>query len=437
MPNNLLVLGAGPKGLALATKAAVLKGLGYRNVPAVICIEKEDIAANWRGQAGFTDGKQPLGTPPEKDVGFPYHSAEWGDRNRQVDDAMLRYSWYHYKALGDSAEPLSTWVDRGRLQPTHHEWGSYLGWVARQVDLQTRQGEAKLIDVTEGDEWEITYASRQKVRGIGLVITGPGAPKQSTNERIFNPVTFWTAGDRFQGKGLDVCVIGTGETSGAIVAALMGKLALNSRVFVVSPRAFIYSRGESFVENRVYSDPSNWEEVASEHRREFIGRTDRGVFSRAVQDRITGSAIPVVPLPGRADLDNIEIAERGGVLVKITYEGSERQYSFDSIIDAASMERTWFLSLMTPRAKRKLSECLKDLLRDRGFAGHVEDMPKGVLEETVDFHLRVRSLVPSLHIPMLAAFRRGPGFPNLSCLGMLSDRILKCYVRPPGRLRRK
>jgi hypothetical protein len=32
---------------------------------------------------------------------------------------------------------------------------------------------------------------------------------------------------------------------------------------------------------------------------------------------------------------------------------------------------------------------------------------------------------------MLAGLQQGPGFPNLSCLGLLSDRILHPYCRPP------
>jgi mycobactin lysine-N-oxygenase len=34
---------------------------------------------------------------------------------------------------------------------------------------------------------------------------------------------------------------------------------------------------------------------------------------------------------------------------------------------------------------------------------------------------------PNLHLPMLAGIAQGPGFPNLSCLGLLADRILSSY----------
>ena len=35
---------------------------------------------------------------------------------------------------------------------------------------------------------------------------------------------------------------------------------------------------------------------------------------------------------------------------------------------------------------------------------------------------------PPLHLPVVAGLAQGPGFPNLSCLGLLSDRVLRRYV---------
>ena len=37
-------------------------------------------------------------------------------------------------------------------------------------------------------------------------------------------------------------------------------------------------------------------------------------------------------------------------------------------------------------------------------------------------------LAPPLHLPVMAGLAQGPGFPNLSCLGLLSDRILRRYL---------
>ena len=50
------------------------------------------------------------------------------------------------------------------------------------------------------------------------------------------------------------------------------------------------------------------------------------------------------------------------------------------------------------------------------------------LERRIEIDLSVAGLSPPLHLPMVAGLAQGPGFPNLSCLGLLSDRVLRRYV---------
>src|SRR5438046_688886 len=50
------------------------------------------------------------------------------------------------------------------------------------------------------------------------------------------------------------------------------------------------------------------------------------------------------------------------------------------------------------------------------------------LDHMIDVDLSVSGLAPPLHLPVMAGLAQGPGFPNLSCLGLLSDRILRRYV---------
>ncbi len=83
---TLLVLGAGPKAVAIAAKRHVLAKLGYP-VPHVQIVDRQGVASHWSGKAGFTDGNQLLGTRPEKDIGFPYLSACWGDKALSRADA--------------------------------------------------------------------------------------------------------------------------------------------------------------------------------------------------------------------------------------------------------------------------------------------------------------------------------------------------------------
>jgi len=439
MSQKLLVLGAGPKALALAAKAAVLRMLDVENVPDVIAIDRRYVAANWDGANGFTDGLQLLGTPPEKDVGFPYRSSVWvqgRDLNREVNDKMLAYSWYRYKVLEDRQEPYSTWIDRGLPQPTHGEWGAYLKWVAAEARLNVKTGEVIRIDLSEAPlGWRViceTEDGVEEVRGDGLVISGPGAsPSRTQPERCFDPISFWNSLDKsFSGsRGLDICVVGAGETAAAAVAALLSCLGEACRIFVVSPHSFIYSRGESFLENRVFTDPGTWDEVSAKDRDEFIRRTDRSVFSQAVQEKINLSHIEVKCLPGRVDLTAVKQSAKG-VQISVLYDNQKpRKYEFDYVLDAASLNRLWFLDLLSAEARQRLEQVLHDLAVDEGLHFTSEELlSRKMLETRIDFSLRVRSFKPSLHLPMLSALRRGPGFPNLSCLGLLSDRILKYYV---------
>ena len=75
MQHKILILGAGPKAVALATKHRVLGQKGL-SLPPYTVIERATLAAHWDGQHGFTDGDQELVTPPEQDLGFPY-TTDW------------------------------------------------------------------------------------------------------------------------------------------------------------------------------------------------------------------------------------------------------------------------------------------------------------------------------------------------------------------------
>src|SRR5258706_13178105 len=56
-----------------------------------------------------------------------------------------------------------------------------------------------------------------------------------------------------------------------------------SAVDVLTRRGVLYSRGESYDENRYFSDPSDWPRLAEAHRREFLEGTDRGGFSQQAE----------------------------------------------------------------------------------------------------------------------------------------------------------
>jgi mycobactin lysine-N-oxygenase len=87
-------VGAGPKGIAIAAKARALAAAGLP-APRVVLVDRGAAAGNWSGRQGYTSGLLPLGTPPEKDVGYPY-TESWGDASADVIAAMAACSWQHH-----------------------------------------------------------------------------------------------------------------------------------------------------------------------------------------------------------------------------------------------------------------------------------------------------------------------------------------------------
>jgi len=203
-------------------------------------------------------------------------------------------------------------------------------------------------------------------------------------------------------------VIGSGETAASVVISLVGKLPKRSTIDVLTSRGVLYSRGESYEENRLYSDPGDWPGLAESHRREFLVRTDRGVFSRQAE-AILNASRGFRALAGRAVA--IEAGERQ-VVVEIEYGAERERVAYDLVVVAIGFQDRWFEGLLGEAARRLLADAL---------AG-------AELERQIEPDLSVAGLSPPLHLPVAAGLAQGPGFPNLSCLGLLSDRILRRYV---------
>jgi mycobactin lysine-N-oxygenase len=422
---TLAVLGAGPKGLAIAAKRAALARSG-REVPDLVLVDREGVAVNWSGAAGYTDGRQRLSTAPEKDVGFPYaHS--WGAASEGVSQEVGRWSWQSYLV---HEEGLADWVDRGRPLPTHGQWSQYLRWVAAQVPAEPILAEVDGIDLA-GGRWRL--AARTPTGGRldldcdGLVLTGPGPPvrlpgQPDQHPRVLDGRTFWTSQDALRRDGpVEVCVIGNGETAGSITAALLAVLPEGSTIELVSDHGVLYSRGESFAENRLYSDPvaAGWQRLAERHRREFLKRTDRGVFSLQVE-QVLNQAGAVQTVAGRVT----GLRPVGSkVIVEVDYEQERERIAFDWVVVAVGFDPMWFWDLLGERARAALAGAA-------GGGPTARPPSRTALERAVGHDLAVMGLHPKLHLPVLAGVAQGPGFPNLSCLGLLADRVLGAYVRP-------
>ena len=407
----LAVVGAGPKGIAIAAKARALAAAGL-DAPRVVLIDRGPVAGNWTGQRGYTSGLLPLGTLPEKDIGFPYADS-WGTASAAVTRAMADYSWpRHLIARGTYAD----WVDRGRLRPTHRQWSLYLREVAAKAEAEKITDTVVSVE-SAGDRWRLALARGAPLEADGVVFTGPGPPirvpgQPANHPQVADGRSYWLrAKAAGQPVAQNVCVIGSGETAASVIINLLAMAPKHSAVDVVTSRGVLYSRGESYEENRFYSNPSDWPQLAEYHRREFLDRTDRGVFSMQAEAVINASR-GFRTLAGRAV--HIAAGERQ-VVVTIEYGPERERITYDLVVVAIGFEAHWFRTLLGPAARARLADAL---------AGDV-------LDRRIGTDLSVRELSPPLHLPVAAGLAQGPGFPNLSCLGLLSDRVLRRYAGPP------
>jgi mycobactin lysine-N-oxygenase len=405
---TLAVVGAGPKGIAIAAKARAVTAAGL-GAPRVVLVDRGAVAGNWGGRQGYTNGLLPLGTPAEKDVGYPYADS-WGAASSAVTAAMADYSWQrHLIAHGVYAD----WVDRGRLRPTHRQWSYYLREVAERAKAEIITGEVVGLEAV-GERWQLALEAGEAVWADGVVFTGAGPPtgvagQPQQHPRVFDGRSYWLAERTLEKQvARSACVIGSGETAASVVISLLTKSHKRSTIDVVTSRGVLYSRGESYDENRFYSDPGDWPLLAESHRREFLERTDRGVFSSQAE-AILNASPGIRTLAGRAVA--IEAGQRQ-VVVTVEYGSERERIAYDLVVVAIGFQARWFEGLLGGQARGRLASVL---------AG-------AKLERRIDLDLSVAGLTPPLHLPVVAGLAQGPGFPNLSCLGLLSDRILRRYV---------
>jgi mycobactin lysine-N-oxygenase len=409
---TLAVVGAGPKGIAIAAKARALASAGL-DAPQVLLVDRGAVAGNWSGKQGYTSGLLPLGTPPEKDVGFPYADS-WGPATPAVTAAMADYSWQRHLIEADA---YADWVDRGRMRPTHRQWSWYLRQVAEKAKAEIVAAEVTGLEAVDG-RWRLEVSPGEALWADGVVFTGAGPPipvpgQPDRHPRVLDGRTYWLH-EPAMAKHLaqNVCVIGSGETAASVVISLVAKLPRRSTIDVLTSRGVLYSRGESYEENRLYSDPGDWPALAESHRREFLARTDRGVFSRQAE-AILNASRGFRALAGRAVA--IEAGEHQ-VVVEIEYGAERERVVYDLVVVAIGFQGRWFEGLLGETARGLLAGALDG----------------AELERRIKPDLSVAGLNPPLHLPVVAGLAQGPGFPNLSCLGLLSDRVLRRYVPPPA-----
>ncbi len=416
---SLAIVGAGPKALALGLRAHVFKEFGIQ-IPKIFIIEKNEIAAHWTGRHGFTNGQLSLGTSPEKDLGFPYEH-DGSDLAQRISERLQNYSWRSY--LIRKGE-YAAWVDRGNPAPTHQQWGAYLKFVAEQIKESVTFVKAEVIQAIPMERsWELLLSSApdseiQKIQCEALMLTGPAVPKMPScfpSEKIFNMENFWMNVAKLpKDQALKIAVVGNGETAASTLIALGKKHLPLAKIEVIAPQGSIFTRGESFLENKFYSSNSQtpWKKLSLADRRNFIRRTDIGVFSPAALRELNADYFEVIP--GRV----LGVKQKDGqIFAEVEYNESKELRQYDNIIFASGLNHMKLLERLMG------DEGLKTMSTQLG--GEIE---RSFLEERIAEDLSVIGMTPKLFLPMLAGLAQGPGYANLSCLGSLAARVLDSFI---------
>lgn len=401
---KLLIVGCGPKAIAIAAKAHALKNLGWQ-VPEISIIDKTGPAAYWDGSSGYSDGDTILGTTPLEDIGFPYDSPI----NKSIDTEMLKLSYMAY--LVESGQ-YAEWVDRLLTPPSHRMLADYLKWAFKKIDGRLTIGEVKSIAL-DNNQWSVTYSSdggEQTARADGLVMTGAGdairfplTGQPANSAKVLDGQNIWHNIDHFKDlKNAKIAVIGGGETAAGIVTGLLKIIDGSSRIEIITRHPILFTRNENWMEVMYFSKVMDWAELTEQQKREVIKHADRGTFSVAAKN-LLDSAYNV-----STQLGNVESIDAGADKLSLVLadDAKKRLDGYDYVIEATGFDPRSFIKLFPD----------KSLFSDEHFPDKIEP------------DLSVAGVSPKLHVPGLAAMAQGPGFPNLSCLGLLSERVLKPYI---------
>lgn len=480
----ILVLGAGPKGIALAAKHFAI---GDTRLPPYVLIERAEIGAHWSGKEGaYTDGNQRLVSPPEQDIGYPYKSQQLFESGQEINQKIQELSWLAYLTANDS---LISWLNEGRPNPTHTEFVQYLNWVAARIrDFQKEEADIKSIQIAPcGKLWKLISTEGKEFVGQGLVITGHGGPKRLggkgyDNDRITDGRNFWeraklgTLDSFLSERGKTIGVVGAGETAGAIALEILKrieKLRLDEGedpvelILICNRYPGYFLRSDVAKDVWYFSNPATWDTLNIPQKRAIMRRADRGVVSGDVKhrlerhkcvrylvaDEVRWPAGYTVPTDGPVTLELLYTVSDEEAQDKDKSEKLDLSF----LVFAQGFDDLWFLELFdkpllrtftsfilsrsNDKAIQKLisdgesiwsrkadpSE-LPDLLTEHVKNADVKQWLNRRLEHLIKSDLSVIDFEPKLHLPRLAGLNQGPGFPNLNCLGLMSDRILESYL---------
>jgi mycobactin lysine-N-oxygenase len=416
---HLAVIGGGPKAVALAAKNQVLAELGFR-VPRITIFEKKNVSAHWDGNNGLTDGYQRLGVSAEKDVGFPYTSDLLDSRTaQQVNQRMQRFS---YASFLIAKQQYAAYIDRSAPPPTHKQWSDYLCWVAEQTQDHVTWNFSKVTALKiQQDRWQLEAGSMW-LEFDAVMVTGLGKHKQifpqalPVSERVLTACDYWQQSLAIP-PGHKVAIVGGGENAASVALSLVARFP-ELDIDMISPQITPYTRCEHYSENRFFSEPnkSNWQDLSVETRRDFIQRTDIGVISERGMQALN-QAETIQFCMGR--LKKICKGNGHDVVATISTGSTSYTKTYQLLILAIGFDFVNFLTDLLDQ---------DDLQIIRQRAG-LDTFTKESIEQHIDYDLSLKNLFPKLFLPTLAGLSQGPGFPNLSCLGSLSDRVHSNYLK--------
>jgi mycobactin lysine-N-oxygenase len=419
---DLIVVGAGAKAAGIATKVHIVNSLGLAQI-SMLVIEGTEVAASWKGRNGMTSGEEPLAVTPIKDIGFPYQShIEFGETGEAIDAMLAQFTWQQHMI---STRRYARWVDAGSPQVRHRDYGEYLTWVLSRATEGVEHLAARVTQVTldeEGERWLVeaeTEVGKESHAGGALVLTGPGIHRAFPHEPAVAERVFHCDSRRDEfaripdGTQCDVAIVGGGESALSATMFLRG-MRPECRFTIYTPMLPM-SRGESFLENRVFSNPDTveWESLDQQTRRDFVKHSDRGVF-----DPPSLAAIAYDErcrfVTGR--VTDVGVASSGdGVRLEFEAPAGSGSREHDFVANCTGFDLLAQLRTLFPATVREQIE---------RTCGPIWDQPAGS-EVPIGRNLELEGMRPWLHIPGLAGLSQGPGFANLGALGLLSNRVLQ------------
>ena len=422
---DLVIVGAGAKSAAIATKVHVLNALGLGPIGLTI-VEATEPAASWSGRNGLTSGEESLAVTPVKDVGFPYESHQaFGEDGDLIDRAMLPFSWQQFLI---AKRRYARWIDAGLPPVQHRMYGEYLTWVLTQategVDLV--RGRVTQVSLTgSSDRWALDVLGADgdvQYRCPAFVLTGPGIHRSISHDPEVTSSVFHCDSRRVElaripcDERCEVAIVGGGESALSSLALL--RSSRPDAIFTVYTPSLPMSRAESFLENRVFSNPDHvdWSSLSLESRRDFVRHSDRGVFdpqtlSEIAYDENCRFVVGRVSHVSAA-------AEKGKVCVGYTSAAGSMSSVHDYVVNCTGFD------LMEQLRVLLAASVQKHLERE---VGQLWSRPPEA-ELPIGRNLELVGMYPRLHIPGLAGLSQGPGFANLGSLGILANRILEPLV---------